>query len=199
MRFPLRLAVVFSLIPFFFGCWIPEKFEAKVMVNKDGSYTYVYDGVLTFALALAAASKGQFSSKDEANLKQEAEKMKKLPEFKKAEYLGKGRYKVFFEKSGKAGEAYYFLSREFKIFSILPQKEGRIIVSGVVPKKEELQQLKSIGATIDGILSVSIPSGAKILKHNASSEPFFFGIFGDYKWQIKSINADPFIDIQLNP
>ena len=29
------------------ACWIPEKFNAKITVDKDGSYTFVYDGIIT--------------------------------------------------------------------------------------------------------------------------------------------------------
>ena len=37
------------------ACWIPENFDTKITINKDGSYLFVYDGTLTFGLALAAA------------------------------------------------------------------------------------------------------------------------------------------------
>lgn len=53
----VMLAIVLS------GCWIPEQFDAKVTVNGDGSYSYSYDGVLTFALALADASRGRLDAR----------------------------------------------------------------------------------------------------------------------------------------
>ena len=101
------------------------------------------------------------------------------------------------EKSGKPGEPFYFVSREMQVFAVLPQQNRTISVTGIRPKSDELQQLNSIGAKIDGTLSVSVGSGVKVLKHNAESEPTVFGLLGAYKWQIKSPAADPMIVVQL--
>src|SRR5216683_5636888 len=91
------------------GCWIPENFDAKVTLNKDGSCTFTYDGTLAFALAVAAAKDRALSANDEAQLAREAEGLRREPGFRSVEYQGKGRYKVLFEKSGKPGEPIDFL------------------------------------------------------------------------------------------
>lgn len=191
-----RVFLVALIVTILSGCWIPEQFDVKVAVNKDGSYTFSYDGTLTFAPALAAAQKGELSAKDEADFKQEATKIARQPGFKKVDYLGKGKYKVLVEKSGRAGEPYYFLSKESKIFAVLPQKDGTISVSAIRPDRKTIQELTSIGAKIDGTLTVSVASGAKVVKHNAQSQPSVFGLFGGYRWQIKSPDDNPFIAIQ---
>jgi hypothetical protein len=191
-----RVFFVVLIVAVLSGCWIPEQFDAKVVINKDGSYTFSYDGTLTFALALAAAQKGELSAKDEASFKQEAAKMAREPGFKKVDYLGKGRYKVLVERNGKTDEPYYFLSKESKIFAVLPQTDGSISVSAIRPDKKAIQELNSIGAKIDGTLTVSVANGAKVIKHNAQSQPSVFGLFGGYKWQIKSPDENPFIVIQ---
>ncbi len=178
------------------SCWIPEQFIATVNINKDGSYTFTYDGTLTFAPALAAAKEGKLEAKDEAELKEEAAKMAKEPGFKSVDYQGNGRYKVLVEKHGKVGEAYYFISNEEKIVSIIPHKDGTLTVKGVRPDDEAIKQLDSIGAKVDGTLSVSIASGVKVVKQNADNEPMFFGLLGSYKWQINSAGADPLIVVQ---
>ena len=82
-----KLLIYILILALLSGCWIPEQFDAKVVFNKDGSYTFYYDGTLTFALALAAAQKGNLSAKDEASFKQEAVKLAREPGFKKVEYL----------------------------------------------------------------------------------------------------------------
>lgn len=190
------LLVVTSMALLLDSCWIPENFEANVTVNKDGSYTFTYDGTLTFALALAAAKEGSLTQKEEAEFAKEAEKYRNEPGFKKVKYLGKGRYKVLVEKSGKPGEQYYFLSREMKIFSVNPQQDGSIKITATRFSKKDLNELKSIGAKINGNLIVSVERGVKVIKHNAQSEPKLFGLFGGYKWEIKSVDADPIIIVQ---
>ncbi len=190
-------AIVLLLSATQVSCWIPENFDAKVTINKDGSYTFSYDGTLTYGLVLAAAKEGKLSAKDEAGLQKEAAQIRQEPGFKKVDYEGKGRFKVLVEKSGKPGEPYYFVSRETQIIAVLPLQNHTVSVTGVRPKAEELQQLSRIGAKIDGTLSVSVASGVKVLKHNAESEPTFFGFFGAYKWQIKSPAANPEIVVQF--
>jgi Type II secretion system (T2SS), protein G len=187
------LALVLSVLS---ACWIPEQFVTKVTINNDGSYTFSYDGILTFGLALAAAKEGKLTAKDEQSFKAEAAKLSKEPGFKKVSYLGKGRYKVFVEYSGLSGQPYYFLSKDFKLFDVVPQPDGTVAISAVRPDKKTLEQLASIGATIEGTLSVSVARGATVVKHNAESTPVAFGLFGDYKWQIKSPAANPFIVIR---
>lgn len=180
------------------GCFIPEQFDAKVMVNKDGSYTMAYDGTLTFVMALAAGKKGELNANDEEMLKREGAQLARQPGFKKVEYLGNGRYKVLFEKSGKPGEPLYFLNREMKFFAIAPQRDGTLSVSAILPDKKTMQSFGSLGAKMDGTLTVSVASGAKVIKHNAQSQPTLFGLVGSYKWKIKSPDENPYIVIQPN-
>jgi len=66
-----RVMVALILIVIVEGCWIPEKFTARIVVHEDGSYTYTYDGILPFALALDAAKEGKLTPKDEAVFKKE--------------------------------------------------------------------------------------------------------------------------------
>ncbi len=92
------------------ACWIPENFYTKVTLNKDGSYLFVYDGTLTFGLALAAAQQGALSASDEAEFRAEGDKLRRVPGFKRVDYEGRGRYKVHFEKADNRGEPFYFPS-----------------------------------------------------------------------------------------
>jgi hypothetical protein len=181
---------------FMSACWIPENFNAKVALNNDGSYTFTYDGTLTFGLALAASAQGQLTAKDEIEFKKEEATLRKELGFKNVTYNGRGRYKVVVEKCGKPGEQYYFPSREMQFFADRPQQNHTVLVSGVRPKAEDIQQLKQIGAKIAGTLSVSVGSGLKVLKQNAQSQPGIWTPFGSYKWRIDSPDADPVIVVQ---
>ena len=191
-----RLLIVSILLVALSGCWIPENFDAKITINRDGSYTFTYDGTLTFAPALATAQHGSLSAKDEAELQKGAEQLRREPGFKKVDYQGKGRYRVLVEKTGNRGEPYYFISRELKIFAVLPQADRTVTVTAVRPGQKEIQELNSIGAKIEGTLSVSVANGVQVVRQNADSEPTLFGLFGSYKWQIKSPNVEPMIVVK---
>lgn len=196
MFFKARIFLYLMTLTLLSGCWIPEQFDAKVVFNKDGSYTFSYDGTLAFPLALAAEMQGGWSAKEEAGFRQETTKFFRDPIFKRVDYLGKGRFKVSVEKHGKRGEPYYFLSKEDKIFSVQTKQDGTVSVSAISTDKKSIQELTKIGAKVEGTLTVSVASGSTVLNSNAQGQPSVFGLFGDYKWKIKSPSEKPFIDIQ---
>ncbi len=44
-----RFFVTILLLPFVLaGCLFPEEFESEVEVNKDGTFSFSYDGILVF-------------------------------------------------------------------------------------------------------------------------------------------------------
>lgn len=190
------LGIVAILVLMLASCWIPENFETKITINKDGSYVFTYDGTLTFGLALAAAQKGGLSARDEVELRMEGEKLRREPGFKKVDYQGKGRYKVLFEKVRNHGEPFYFPSQEMKFFAVIPQADRSIVVAAVRPSQDDIRQLDSIGAKIEGTLTVDVANGVQVVRHNAESAPTFFGLIGAYRWKIKSPNADPMIVVK---
>jgi hypothetical protein len=92
---------------------------------------------------------------------------------KRAEYQVKGRYKVLFEKSGVPGQPLDFLG----IFSVRRESDGAIAISGVRPSEKDLEELNRLVAKIDGRLSVSVPIGTTVVRHNAQSDPFLGDIW----------------------
>lgn len=193
---PLGFLVVL-LLPILGGCWIPEQFDAKVTVAGDGSYSYSYDGVLTFALALADASRGRLDARAESEVGMLAPELREGG-FQKAEYLGKGRFSVSYKRTVAKGQSSYFVSQDLQIFSVLPQNDGSLLIGALRPNSQVLRDFSAIGGKIDGTLSVSVASGVKVLKHNAQSEPSFYGYLGSYRWRIKSPDADPLILVRPN-
>lgn len=90
------------------ACWIPEKFNAKITVDKDGSYTFVYDGIITYAMAAAAHAEGSFSKKDEKEFEEWiTDEFQKDPDIKTAKYIGRGRYQILYKKSGTVDKPFY--------------------------------------------------------------------------------------------
>lgn len=190
----LTLLVIVTTCLLSVGCFIPEQFDASIDFAKDGTYTVVYDGVLTYALALAAAKEGHLTPADDEELRREAGKLLPASEgFQQVDYIGKGRFKVRFKKALNAGQPFYFLSSELNIFSILPQQNGTTRIETLTLQRKDIAQFGEIGAKIDGTFSVSLPSSFEVLRHNAESEPMFFGLLGSYKWHINSPGTSPLI------
>ncbi|RXK87982.1 hypothetical protein EST62_05590 [Chlorobaculum sp. 24CR] len=192
------LPFCFLIVVFLAGCLVPENFVATVRVDRDGGYNFKYDGTMAFLPAVAESKKGKNDDKNEKELVALGQKVvKEDSSFKEYRYIGNGRYKVLAEKVGLPGESYFFMSKGSKFFSIQPGENGTIKISGFRPSAQVVSQLSSLGVKINGKLSVSVPWGAKIIKHNADQEPFFFGLFGSYIWAIDKPDADPNIIIKL--
>jgi hypothetical protein len=189
----ISAALLLLLLLITAGCYIPEQFDAKILINKDGSYSFTYDGTLTNFMVLAAAKEKALTAKDEADLKKAVSEFSKTPEFKKVEYQGKGRYKVLVQKTGKKGEPYYFLSQDLNYISVVPKPDGTMEVRSFSPSAKDLKDLKQIDAKIDGKLMVKLPRGMKVLQTNAQGKPKFFGLIGGYTWSIKKPEDAPFI------
>lgn len=173
------------------GCLVPEQFSAEVKVSADGSYIFKYAGVTAYLVAL---SKVHNSDKDNALYQADAEKMLRRPEFKKAEYLENGRYDLEIEYHKKPGESL----KMFDVFSVSTDKDGVMTISTVLVKPKDRQQLEDVGVAIDGKLSVSLPSNAEVISHNATSTPYFFGLFGDYSWDIRSFDQQPMMKVKIS-
>ena len=183
----------------FFRTLAPEQFDAQVAVRADGSYTYSYDGNLIFVPALIQACRaGYLEAHFEAQLKGTTGQL--LQEgFQSADYLGRGRYSVILERCRARGEPSYFPSREMNVFSIRPQPDGSIVISGSRPNASAPCQLTGTDAEIDGKLVVKLERGVNALKHNAHIIPSPSEGPGAYQWRIKSPDADPFIIARAQP
>ena len=173
----------------------PERFDAKVVIHADGSYAYSYEGVLIFVPALVRAAQVAACARCEAQLATLAAQLLREG-FRKAEYLGGGRYSVIFEGARPKGESLFFLSRETPVFSVMPQLGGGIAIGAFQSDTAGQRKFLEFGAEIDGTLSVMVNKGVEVLKHNAQHEPSMRGFFEEYNWRIKSPNANPCIIVQ---
>lgn len=184
----VSLVLVASTLIALNSCWIPENFKVNVTVNKDGGYTFIYDGTLMYAPTVAAANKGELTQEDTAAGEKE---LREESGIKKIKYLGKGRYKIYAEKSVTPGYDYDFMD----IFSINSHQDGTIEITVAKLDDTTRNQLKSIDTKISGNLTVSLKKGVKVIRHNAQYKPMF-GLFGSYKWESASFNDAPLIVVQ---
>ena len=183
-----KYLLVFALILILVSCFIPEKFTAKIEINNDGSYSFIYDGILTYLFARAAAIEAPLSEEDEAEMKEYENEFKEEPEFKKVNYIGKGQFEVLYEKTGKPGESFYFFDEQYSFFSIVYSKNDTIEISGFQLDKESLAQIEQMKLIIDG--EFEILTNATVSKHNSNAKVKKIKDMDQYKWDIKS-NLDP--------
>lgn len=170
------------------SCFIPEEFTIKIEVNNDGSYSFIYDGILTYLFARAAAIEAPLSEEDEAEMKEIENEFKEEPEFKKVSYIGNGQFEVLYEKTGKAGESFYFFDEQFCFFSIVYTKSDTIEISGFQLDKESLKQMEQMKLEIDG--EFEILTNANVVKHNSKMKVKKINDKYCYKWKVKS-NLEP--------
>lgn len=62
--------------------------------------------------------------------------------FRKAEYLGKGRFSVAYEKTVAKGQSSYFVSRDLQIFSVLAQNDDSLLIVHFGPTRRYCRTLK---------------------------------------------------------
>lgn len=164
-------------------CWWPEKFDATLEVNADKSYTFRYDGVLTFAPAVAEIRKsGRLDAGDEDDLRKAAAELAREPGFKSVSYLGEGRYRVLYEKSGVVDRRVDLFGDSLRIVSLNPTSEGIIIISGMSIDGNVRRELAEIGLGLDG--TVRVLSGLRVLEQNAQKTPILGGLVGSYEWHL---------------
>jgi hypothetical protein len=192
MKIP-HLTGVFLICTILTACLIPEKFNAKIAINPDASYTVNFNGTMAHVLALAQKVKGgKITDKDEQALKAEADKLSKSQDFKKAVYKGDGRYEIEIVSNKAAGQLF-----KMDTFAVQTDKDGVMTISAIEVKEKDMKMFSELGLKMDGVLEVSLPKNAEIISHNAMSTPSFFGLLGGYSWKIGSINARPMMKVKI--
>jgi hypothetical protein len=192
-----KIAIIASLacVVLLSSCLIPERFTAKVDIQADASYTFVYAGTAVHGLAAAKIKKaGTLSEKDQMGLKKETERLLKNPDVQNAVYKGNGRYELKIEGKRKTGQTLNM----FDIFSVSTDKNGIMTIASKEIKEKGQRELEQLGISVDGTLEVRLPKNAEIISHNASSKPSFFGLFSTYNWKIGDTGQRPMMKIKFN-
>ena len=178
------------------ACLFPEKFDSDIQVGKDGSYTFKYDGILTFVMARAEQVKtGKLSAKMDADLKKMESGLSKDPGFKSAEYVGNSQYKVRYEKTGTLLDKQTFKFPGDAAVITVSRNGNMVEVKGLKLGAKELEQLKPLKMELDG--KINLKTSGVVKNHNASSTPTMG--FGSYGWKLKSVDEPaPQMTIEIN-
>ena len=164
-KLPILTAIIILLIVLS-SCWFPEKFDSKIAITKDGTYSFVYDGILTFAAVREDIAKGKkLSSKDEKEIREFGKELLKDRNFKKVKYIGQGRFKVLYKREGILNSPFYFLGRESDFISIIPTSNNKVEIKGMKLTKKTMDMLIKLKMKFDG--EIKLTTDAKVIEHNA--------------------------------
>jgi hypothetical protein len=170
------------------SCLYPEKFNMTININKDGQYSFVYDGIMIDDTIREAEMKGESQSKIK-NIKEIEDYLHKIPYFKEVKYVGQGKFKVLFKQEGDANSGMYFFDKNNKWFAIEPLFPNIIMIMGSDMNGDIAKTAQKLNFAIDGTIVVT--TNATVLGHNARTAPKLFGLFGNYTWEIKSFTGPP--------
>ncbi|MBN2780810.1 MAG: hypothetical protein JXR21_02465 [Candidatus Marinimicrobia bacterium] len=169
---------------FLSSCWLPEDFDARVLIAPDGSYTFTYEGVLSNVLALEAISKDAFTEENDAEVREQGAELKKEPGFTAVDYLGRGRFKVSVRLDKPAGKTCHFLSKDIKLFSVEAGEDKTLSVTSFMLEENDLESLRAIGGRTKGTFTVQVPNKLKVLSENADKKQKEGKTAKNYIWNI---------------
>jgi hypothetical protein len=174
---------VLAAILFLSSCFYPETFTAKLNIDKNGSYSFVFDGTLVFLTFEQPKDEPLLTDQDPVKIRQLEEQLKNDNNFKEIKYTGKGRFKVLYRQEGviKPGSKITLMANFCEIIRILPSQPGTIIINGVNLDELNLEYLKKMNVHLQGKLAIT--TNARVIRHNADRSPWFFGFPGAYEWQ----------------
>lgn len=151
------------------SCFVPDQYEAEIRLSKDGSYGITFIGVLIYAPLYSQIVRGNI---DEEHAKENDrmfyEQLKRESAFKEVAQLGKGRYRVRYEREGRFAGSHQmvtFVSRQEPIFRILTKESGDVEVNGSGQGARYAKAFNEIGIKSQGLLRIT--TDAEVIQQNA--------------------------------
>lgn len=140
------------------SCFVPDNFETELRVTKDGSYGITFIGVLTYAPLYGQIARGAIDDEHaKNNERMMMETLKRDDGFKQVTSLGKGRYQVRYERTGRFAGAHQqvtFVSRQEPIFRVRTTEAATVAINGSGQGKLYAKQLGEIGMKTQGLFRV---------------------------------------------
>lgn len=180
------------------SCFYPETFDTILHIEKNGAYSFVFDGTLVFISQDQQKDEMLFHDKDIEKVKELEGILKKNKHFQEIKYIGKGRFKVLFRHEGviAPNQELKFIDDHCAILRIESGEPGQVIVKGATLEKGARQYLKKSNVNLSGKLTIT--TNARVIRHNADRSPWLFGLLGSYEWHFSlSPFPEPWMLLQL--
>lgn len=176
------------------SCFVPDQYECEIRLSSDGSYGITYIGILTYAPLFGQIARNEIDP-DHAkeNERLFLEQLKRDDGFKEVTNLGRGRYQVRYERTGRfAGQHQQvtFVSRQEPIFRIRTTEDGIVEVNGSGQGNRYAAKLEEVGLKSQGLLR--IVTDMKAIKSNAHFQRAAPAPgYTMYDWRMRSFRDPP--------
>jgi hypothetical protein len=150
------------------GCPILDNFEFAVDIERDGSYTVTYDGlVIAYSWIPNYSVEGELTAAQEEEMHEEYDSLFAQPGFRDVRYLGDAVFRVRFRRTMKAGESFAFLNDEFPYFVVTSTEDQLRLLS--TSEGDDVKRIASeAGIDVDGTMVVT--SRLPVAEHDADAE-----------------------------
>lgn len=171
------------------SCFYPEVFNITLNIDKNGAYSFIFDGTLVSITMDQQKDELLLHDHDLKRVQELEGVLKKNTHFQEVKYVGKGRFKVLYRQEGTitSDSELKFIDDHCALLTIEPSEPGQVIIKGATLGKNTLEYLKKLDFTLAGKLTVT--TNARVIRHNADRSPWLFGLLGSYEWQV---NLSPF-------
>jgi len=176
------------------SCFIPDQYEAEIRLSKDGSYGVTFIGILNYAPLYGQIARGKIDEEHaKENDRMMFEQLKRDNGFKEVTPLGKGRYRVKYERTGRFAGSHQmvtFVSRQEPIFRILTTETGNIEVNGSGRARTYAKSLEEVGIKSQGLFRIT--TDMPVIEQNAQSQRKSVAPgYTQYDWRRRDLKEIP--------
>jgi len=176
--------VVLAVLLVLSGCYLPDRFQLNMNIDKSGKYAFIYEGDLVAFNFLRKIGQGEVRADDKEEIAVYVQDLERDSAFEEVTYLGNARYRVKYKRQSNILEhpSFSFVRRNAAFMMLKRGEDGLIRVEGDKPNKRYRDELKAKGYNIRGV--VRVWTNARVLDHNA--EQVIQGNPTQYVWDIQS-------------
>ena len=166
------------------SCYIPDKFRAELQFSRYGDYRMTFDGEVMYAPMMHDYAEGKITPEDEPERLEIVHRdLARDPAVKSIESLGKGRFKVHYQREGTLGpnQLIALFRRDAALIRMKSMPDGRIFIAANGIKPSDAEAMAKFGVGMQG--EFRITTDANVVAHNAA-EVRPFGAYQVYIWHI---------------
>ena len=180
-----RVSLLIAAVTLLTGCYLPDRFELRLNLQRDGEYAFTYKGDLLAFNFLRKIGAGEASANDADEIQVYENDLRRDSGFSEVSYLGQGRYRVDYRRQSNILKrpSFSFVRRNAPFMTVKRTADGVVTIAGDRPNKQYRDELVAKGFNTRGV--VRIWTDARVVDHNANQ--VIEGSPTQYVWDIQSI------------